>query len=108
MILKLEIAKIHLLSGNGEQIRKRIAIVHAKHTTVYFISHPAKVVPCPVYPAKVRPLRGWLKENHPRLTAAVFSFAKPCGYCHGTVRQVRNKNTGSRSRTCLTDKYNES
>ena len=104
MILKLEIAKIHLLSGNGEQIRKRIATAHAKHTTVYFISHPAKVVPCPVYPAKVRPLRGWLKENHPRLTAAVFSFAKPCGYGHGTVRQARNKNTGSRSRTCLTDK----
>ena len=50
---------------------------HAKHTTVYFISHLAKVVPCPVYPAKVRPLRGWLKENHPRF-AAVFSFAKPC------------------------------
>ena len=58
MILKLEIAKIHLLSGNGEQIRKRIATDHAKHTTVYFISHPAKVVPCPVYPVKVRPLAG--------------------------------------------------
>jgi hypothetical protein len=56
-----------------------------------------------VYPYKVRPLRGWLKENHPRF-AAVFSFAKPCGYGHGTVRQARNKNTGSRSRTCLTDK----
>ena len=51
-------AKIHLLSGNGEQIRKRIATDHAKHTTVYFISHPAKVVPCPVYPVKVRPLAG--------------------------------------------------
>ncbi|WP_423251225.1 hypothetical protein [Phocaeicola vulgatus] len=69
-----------------------------------FIFLPAKVVPCPTYPDKVRPLWGWLKENHPRLTAAVFSFAKPCGYGHGTVRQVRNKNTGSRSRTCLTDK----
>ena len=57
---------------------------------VYFISLPAKVVPCPMYPDKVRPLRGWLKENHPRF-AAVFSFAKPCGYGHGTVRQARNK-----------------
>ena len=108
MILKLEIAKIQHLSGNGEQIRKIIAMPHAKHTTVYFISHPAKVVPCPVYPVKVRPLRGWLKENHPRLTAAVFSFAKPCGYDHGTVWQARNKNTGSRSRTCLTDKIQKS
>jgi len=53
-------------------------------------------------------LRGWLKENHPRLTAAVFSFAKPCGYDHGTVWQARNKNTGSRSRTCLTDKIQKS
>lgn len=53
---------------------------------------------------KAGPLRGWLKENHPRLKAAVFSFAKPCAYGHGTVRQARNKNTGSRSRTCLTDK----
>ena len=25
---------------------------------VYFISLPAKVVPCPMYPDKVRPLRG--------------------------------------------------
>ena len=29
-------------------------------------------------------------------------------YGHGTVRQARNKNTGSRSRTCLTDKIQKS
>ncbi|RGT18025.1 hypothetical protein DWX44_17805 [Bacteroides uniformis] len=57
---------------------------------------------------KAGPLRGWLKENHPRLKAAVFSFAKPCAYGHGTVRQARNKNTGSRSRACLTDKIQKS
>ena len=44
---------------------------------VYFIFLPAKVVPCPTYPDKVRPLWGWLKENHPRY-APVFFPAKPC------------------------------
>ena len=76
------------------------------HTTDFTVLNPICLLytsPCPVYPYKVRPLRGWLKENHPRF-AAVFSFAKPCGYGHGTGRQARNKNTGSRSRTCLTDK----
>ncbi|MFS2826810.1 hypothetical protein, partial [Parabacteroides distasonis] len=80
MILKLEIAKIHLLSGNGEQIRKRIATDHAKHTTVYFISHPAKVVPCPVYPVKVRPLAG-LAESKYSINSLVYWVT----YVHNVV-----------------------
>ena len=57
---------------------------------VYFIFLPAKVVPCPTYPDKVRPL-GLAERKSSSPVAAVFSFAKPCGYGHGTVRQAKNK-----------------
>jgi len=82
MIFKLGFAKIHHSFVKDEQINGFLTDIPARKYNdtqpVYFIFLPAKVVPRPVYPYKVRPLRGWLKENHPRLRAAVFSFAKPC------------------------------
>ena len=42
---------------NQEDYLRNPHKIPQQKTTVYFISHPAKVVPCPVYPYKVRPLR---------------------------------------------------
>ena len=54
----------------------RPQMIH-KDMGVYFISLPAKVVPCPVYPARSGPF-GVGRKKIILAGAAVFSFAKPC------------------------------
>ena len=69
-----------------------------------FYFPPCKGSPVSNVPGQGQAPMGLAERKSSSPVAAVFSFAKPCGYGHGTVRQARNKNTGSRSRTCLTDK----
>ena len=69
-----------------------------------FYFPPCKGSPVSNVPGQGQAPMGLAERKSSSPVAAVFSFAKPCGYDHGTVWQARNKNTGSRSRTCLTDK----
>ncbi|MCS2391860.1 MULTISPECIES: hypothetical protein [Bacteroidaceae] len=56
-----------------------------------FYFPPCKGSPVSNVPGQGQAPMGLAERKSSSPMAAVFSFAKPCGYGHGTVRQVKNK-----------------
>jgi len=58
---------------------------------LYILFSSSKGSPVSNVPAQGQAPMGLAERKSSSPVAAVFSFAKPCGYGHGTVRQVKNK-----------------
>ncbi len=56
-----------------------------------FYFPPCKGSPVSNVPGQGQAPMGLAERKSSSPVAAVFSFAKPCGYGHGTVRQAKNK-----------------
>ena len=56
-----------------------------------FYFPPCKGSPVSNVPGQGQAPIGLAERKSSSPVAAVFSFAKPCGYGHGTVRQAKNK-----------------
>ena len=81
----------------------RPPMIHKDMGCIFYFP-PCKGSPVPRVPCKVRPLRGWPKENHPRRGCGIFFRQTLPDTGTGQSGRREIKNTGSRSRTCLTDK----
>ena len=81
----------------------RPPMIHKDMGCIFYFP-PCKGSPVPRVPCKVRPLRGWPKENHPRRGCGIFFRQTLPGTGKGQSGRREIKNTGSRSRACLTDK----
>lgn len=58
---------------------------------LYILFSSSKGSPVSNVPGQGQAPMGLAERKSSSPVAAVFSFAKPCGYGHGTVRQVKNK-----------------
>ena len=94
MIFKLGFAKVHHSSGSDEQTRENVTITctenNSKSPCIFYFP-PCKGSPVSNVPGQGQASAGLVERKSSSPMAAVFSFAKPCGYGHGTVRQVKNK-----------------